>query len=258
MHAAVLMALATAFFAMMGVTVKLALAAYGTGEIVFYRGLIGALMVAGWARWQSCSRRTEVPAMHFWRSATGVFALLLWFNAISALPLATAITLNYLSSVWMALFLLGGAVLLGAQRLDDQLMATVILGFIGVVLVLQPSLAPQQLWGGLTGLLSGMLAALAYLQVTALGRDGEPKPRIVFYFSASSLQPAARAGDCNGNRRPAPAHRRRIGPVAGHQGAGHDGPVADDTGPRDGSHIDQRQPAVPGHRVCVWLWRRAV
>ena len=187
MHAAVLMALATALFATMGVTVKLASAAYGTGEIVFYRGLIGALMVAGWARWQGCSLRTAVPAMHFWRSATGVFALLLWFHAISALPLATAITLNYLSSVWMALFLLGGAVLLGAQRLDGRLVATVILGFLGVVLVLQPSLAPQQLWGGLTGLLSGMLAALAYLQVTALGRAGEPEPRIVFYFSLCSL-----------------------------------------------------------------------
>ncbi len=187
MHAAVLMTLATALFATMGVTVKLASAAYGTGEIVFYRGLIGALLMTGWARWQGCSLRTEVPAMHFWRSATGVFALLLWFHAISVLPLATAITLNYLSSVWMALFLLGGAVLLGAQRLDGRLVVTVMLGFVGVVLVLQPSLAPQQLWGGLTGLLSGMLAALAYLQVTALGRVGEPETRIVFYFSLCSL-----------------------------------------------------------------------
>lgn len=45
MHAAILMALATALFASMGVTVKLASAAYGTGEIAFYRGLIGALLI---------------------------------------------------------------------------------------------------------------------------------------------------------------------------------------------------------------------
>jgi S-adenosylmethionine uptake transporter len=31
--------------------------------------------------------------------------------------------------------------------------------------------------------MSGVLAALAYLQVTALGRTGEPDYRIVFYFS---------------------------------------------------------------------------
>ena len=32
-----------------------------------------------------------------------------------------------------------------------------------------------------------MIAALAYLQVTALGRAGEPDYRIVFYFSAGGV-----------------------------------------------------------------------
>ena len=52
--------------------------------------------------------------MHFWRSLSGVIALSLWFYSIGKLPLATAMTLNYMSSVWMALFLIGGAVLMGA------------------------------------------------------------------------------------------------------------------------------------------------
>jgi drug/metabolite transporter (DMT)-like permease len=33
------------------------------------------------------------------------------------------------------------------------------------------------------GLCSGILAAIAYVQVTALGRAGEPEVRVVFYFS---------------------------------------------------------------------------
>ena len=45
----------------------------------------------------------------------------------------------------------------------------------------------DRLWPGLVGLLSGMLAALAYLQVTALGRAGEPEYRVVFYFSLGSV-----------------------------------------------------------------------
>lgn len=183
MQAAVMMVVATWLFAMMGVSVKYASALYGTGEIVFYRGLVGALLMLGWARWQRVGLRTAVPGMHFWRSASGVSALMLWFFAIGSLPLATAVTLNYMSSVWMALFLLGGAVLMGASRVDGRLVATVMLGFAGVVLVLRPTLGQDQLWGGLTGLLSGMLSATAYLQVTALGRAGEPEPRIVFYFS---------------------------------------------------------------------------
>ncbi len=37
------------------------------------------------------------------------------------------------------------------------------------------------------GLLSGMISATAYLQVTALGRAGEPEYRIVFYFSVGGI-----------------------------------------------------------------------
>ena len=46
-----------------------------------------------------------------------------------------------------------------------------LVGFAGVALVLRPTVERDQLWHGLAGLLSGVLAALAYLQVTALGRS---------------------------------------------------------------------------------------
>ena len=48
-------------------------------------------------------------------------------------------------------------------------------------------IAQEQLWHGLVGLGSGLIAAMAYLQVTALGRAGEPGERVVFYFSVCSL-----------------------------------------------------------------------
>lgn len=193
MSASVLMFLASFLFATMGVCVKLASAHYAPGEIVFYRGLFGALSIAGLTRWHGGSLRTTIPAMHFWRSLSGVCALMLWFYSIGELPLATAITLNYMSSVWMALFLIGGAVMLGgagpasALRVDGRLIGTVLLGFAGVAMVLRPTMEHDQLWPGLIGLLSGMLAAMAYLQVTALGRAGEPEYRVVFYFSIGSM-----------------------------------------------------------------------
>ncbi len=185
------MVCASLLFAVMGVCVKFASAQYGAGEMVFYRSLVGALFIFGLTRFRSVSLVTTVPAMHFWRSASGVLSLMLWFYAIGGLPLATAMTLNYMSSVWMALFLIGGGVLVGAARVDGRLVAAVLLGFAGVALVLRPSVDQQQLWHGLTGLLSGMGAALAYLQVTALGRAGEPEERIVFYFSIGGLAAGA-------------------------------------------------------------------
>lgn len=191
MPASLLMVLATLLFATMGVCVKLASDEYGAGEIVFYRGLVGVLILIGMSRWQGQSLRTAVPGMHFWRSLSGVLALSLWFYSIGKLPLATAMTLNYMSSVWMALFLIGGGVLMGSARLDPRLVAAVLLGFCGVALVLRPTMDEQQLWYGLAGLLSGMLSALAYLQVTSLGRAGEPEYRIVFYFSLGGIAAGA-------------------------------------------------------------------
>ena len=182
-----LIVVASFLFATMGVCVKLASSEYASGEIVFYRGLTGALMMLALTRWRGGSLRTGVASMHFWRCVSGVTALSLWFYSIGNLPLATAMTLNYMSSVWMALFLVGGAVALGSARVDGRLIATVLLGFAGVALILRPTIAQQQLWYGLMGLLSGIIAATAYLQVTALGRVGEPEYRIVFYFSIGSI-----------------------------------------------------------------------
>jgi S-adenosylmethionine uptake transporter len=178
---------ASLLFAVMGVCVKFASAQYSAGEIVFYRSLVGMVFIFGLASVRNQTLATTVPAMHFWRSASGVVSLVLWFHAIGGLPLATAMTLNYMSSVWMALFLIGGSVLVGAGRVDGRLVAAVLAGFAGVALVLRPTVDQQQLWHGLSGLLSGMLAALAYLQVTALGRAGEPEHRIVFYFCCGGV-----------------------------------------------------------------------
>jgi len=187
MSAPVLMLSASFLFATMGMCVKLASAQYAPGEIVFYRSLVGALVIAGVAAARGGTLRTTVPGMHFWRSASGVASLCLWFYAVSGLPLATAVTLNYMSSVWMALFLLGGAIMVGSQRIDGRLVATVLTGFAGVALVLRPTIEHEQLWHGLMGLMSGMLAAMAYLQVSSLGRAGEPEYRVVYYFSLGGV-----------------------------------------------------------------------
>ena len=125
------MVLATLLFAIMGVAVKFASAHYSAGELVFYRSAIGAVAIGAYMRSRAMPLATPVPGMHFWRSATGVSALALWFHAIAGLPLGTAMALNYMSSVWMALFLLGGAVWLGASRVDSRLIAAVLVGFAG-------------------------------------------------------------------------------------------------------------------------------
>ena len=67
---------------------------------------------------------------------------------IGNLPLATAMTSELHVLVWMALFLVGGAIMLGGQRVDGRLIATILAGFAGVALILRPTIGRDRLWRG--------------------------------------------------------------------------------------------------------------
>lgn len=175
-------------FSLMGVGVKLASELYTTGEIVFYRSLIGVTIMWIMLSSQGISVRTPHMVTHIKRSIFGVTALLLWFTSITLLPLATAMTLNYMSPVWIALILGASAALAGmAGAADKKLIGAILLSFAGVICLLQPSVGKDQLAGGMIGLVSGVFTALAYVEVRQLGQLGEPEGRIVFYFSAVGL-----------------------------------------------------------------------
>jgi S-adenosylmethionine uptake transporter len=180
------MVLGAFFFATMAVGIKVASGSFHTFELVFYRGVVSVIFIALVLRSRGIRFKTTVPMMHAWRSVVGVLSLSAWFYAIAHLPLATAMTLNYMSGVWVAAFVVGGAVMYGKTDGQGPLMATVLASFVGVVMLLRPTLEQNQLFAGLIGLLSGMSSALAYLQVTALGRIGEPEGRTVFYFAIGS------------------------------------------------------------------------
>jgi S-adenosylmethionine uptake transporter len=187
------MLLASFFFAAMGACVKIASAWFNAAELVCYRGILGMLMFWMFARWQKIPLRTPHLAMHGWRSLVGVLSLWAWFYSLAGLPLATAMTLNYMSSIWIAAFLIGGAMLnAGPMRSDSPpsrqgpLVATVAAGFAGVLLMLRPTIEQNQVFAGLVGLLSGLTAAFAYMQVMSLARLGEPATRTVFYFAVGS------------------------------------------------------------------------
>jgi len=191
------MVLGAFLFATMSVVVKVASAWFNSGEMVLGRGLIGIVFLWLLARNRGVSLATKYPGMHAWRSTIGVVSLGAWFYAIAHMPLATAVTLNYMSSVWVAAFLVGGALLawvpvpgrdgrVERPPLQGTLAMTVLAGFVGVVLMLKPTVNGNEGFAGLLGLLSGLTAAFAYMQVVALSRIGEPELRTVFYFAVGS------------------------------------------------------------------------
>ena len=173
---------ASFLFACMGVCVKFAAEFFSTAEIVFYRSLIALLMMVVLVRARAIPIATPHWRFQLWRSASGFVSLMLYFYALSMLPLATAVTLAYTSPLFLTLYLWW----LKNERLRPAMFGALGLGFVGVVLLLRPTFHAEQLLGGLIGLGSGMMAGLAYYNVKELGERGEVEERTVFYFSLLS------------------------------------------------------------------------
>lgn len=175
------MVLASLLFACMGVCVKLAAATHSAIEIVFYRSFLSLILMFALVKLRGVPLGTPHWRWQVSRGALGFSALCTYFWAITLLPLATAVTLNYTSAIFLAIYLA-----LSGMRLTAGILGALALGLAGVGLLLKPTLNADQLVGGLIGLASGVLAGMAYFSVRELGSRGEPETRTVFYFSLVS------------------------------------------------------------------------
>lgn len=104
--------------------------------------------------------------------------MLLYFTAIPRLPLATAVTLSNTSALFMAIFLSF------KRRPPLRALLALSAGFVGVALVLRPTIGAEQWLWGLVGLASGLTACIAQLKLHELGRAREPEWRTVFFHSS--------------------------------------------------------------------------
>ncbi|ACT48278.1 DMT family transporter [Methylotenera mobilis] len=169
-------------FAIMGALVKLGAQKFSSAELVFYRSLFGLVFIGLFIVHHKLPLATPVMRKQMSRAAVGFTALILFFYAIAHLPLATAITLNYTSPLFLALL----TPLLLNEKPKRILLIALAIGFAGVSLLLKPTISQSQWLAGSLGLLSGIGAALAYIHVKQLGQANEPDWRTVFYFTLVS------------------------------------------------------------------------
>jgi len=176
------MLVAAAGFATMGALVKVGAQKFGNAELVFYRSVFGLIVIYLVIWQQKLPLKSPVLGKQVSRALVGLISLVLFFYAIARLPLASAITLNYTSALFLAAF----TPFMLHEKPKKILFGTVLLGFVGVVLLLQPSFSRQNALAGLVGLLSGFGAAIAYMHVKQLGKLNEPDWRTVYYFTLIS------------------------------------------------------------------------
>jgi S-adenosylmethionine uptake transporter len=168
-------------FSVMGALVKSVGHRFSGFELLAWRGLVGMVVLGGWIIHKRLSLLTERPGAHLSRSLVGTLSILCFFYSLVHLPLATSLTLNYSSPLFMAAFLVATGALAGSRRW--LFLLPILGGFAGVLLMMQPTIERQDIGGLAAGLFGGATGATAYLLVKSLGRSGEPEWRVVFYFS---------------------------------------------------------------------------
>ena len=169
-------------FAIMGALVKVGAQKFSAAELVFYRSLFGLLSIWLFIFTRKLPLATPHIGKQMSRALLGFASLVLFFYAIAHLPLATAITLNYTSPLFLALFM----PFFLHEKPRKILLFALAIGFIGISVLLKPTINHDSWFAGLMGLLSGIGAALAYVHVKQLGQVSEPDWRTVYYFTLVS------------------------------------------------------------------------
>jgi drug/metabolite transporter (DMT)-like permease len=152
-------------------------------EIVFLRSAVAIAVVvpAALTRAQRQGLRTERLGFIALRGAIVYAAMLGYFWAIAHIPLADAVSLQFLIPLFT---LVGAAIFLGEKVGVRRAVATAI-GFAGALIILRPGFAEVGL-PAIAVLVSAALYAQNWLMIKSLTRTDSPKA-IVFYINVVVL-----------------------------------------------------------------------
>ncbi len=158
-------------FSAMGVFVKLGSDTLSTAELMFYRAsiaLLVLLVVIVIPGRRSLKISAPVLRLYMGRSICGAISMMMGTYAMAHLPLPTAVTLQNTTP----LFLMVLIALLHRLLPGPAQAASIALGFLGVILLLQPTLSSDLLFPSSMGLLSGLFSAGSMFNIRELGKAG--------------------------------------------------------------------------------------
>lgn len=155
-------------------------------EALFWRQLAGLPVVVLWL-WSLGKLgdiHTRNPLAHGLRGILGLTSMALNFAAMILLPMAEATTISFATPVFATML----AALLLAEPTGRYRWGAVALGFVGVLLAVQPNAVAMHGAGPWVALAGALLTACVLIQIRRMSR-AESAGAIVFWFSLSTLVP---------------------------------------------------------------------
>lgn len=129
-------------------------------EIVFYRNLIGVLIVLYSFKKFSVSIDTSKLHLLILRGVFGALAMVLFFYTIATIPLGEAVVLNKTSPFFVTIL----AYYLMKESITLRIFFALIIGFIGIIFIMKPfgvEISIEHIFG----VLGGFFAACAYATI---------------------------------------------------------------------------------------------
>jgi drug/metabolite transporter (DMT)-like permease len=172
--------LIVAAFACVAVMSALGKAAVGisAGMLVFFQSAISLCLLAPWAMHRKPSTlRTSRLGLHAVRAGAGLLSQGLMFVAVKKMPLADAVLLSNSAPLFIPLV----TRIWLKEPLRGVVGVSLLLGFVGVILILRPSRALLENPVAFIAITGALFSALALVSVNQLATT-EPGWRILFYY----------------------------------------------------------------------------
>lgn len=184
-HGILFMLLAAAGFSLMGAFAKLLRDDFNAGQLVFWRNIMGLLVIVpGLVLRPVVKKAGGKTRWLVFRGFMGTVALYALLYCVIKMPLGTAMTYNLTSTIWIALF----SFFVFKEYTGNQVLLAIAIGFIGMLLVYQPSMhLPMQYH--IAGLVSGISSAIAYLTVGRLNKYYEARVIVLAFLLGGIMMP---------------------------------------------------------------------
>ena len=171
------MLLAALGFSVMGGSAKALKESFTAGQLVFYRNLVGLMvLVPGLLVKPPVQKGGQLPRLVF-RGLMGTLALYTLLFCILHLPLGTAMSYNLTSALFIAIF----SFFLFGEYHGKRVLLAVLLGFAGMLLIYKPVMHFPWYYH-ITGLMSGIISAIAYITLGRLAAYYDPRVIVLSFL----------------------------------------------------------------------------
>lgn len=155
-------------------------------EIVFYRNLIGVLIVLYSFKKFSVSIDTSKLHLLILRGVFGALAMVLFFYTIATIPLGEAVVLNKTSPFFVTIL----AYYLMKESITLRIFFALIIGFIGIIFIMKPfgvEISIEHIFG----VLGGFFAACAYATIKKIKDIYDARVIMLSFMGIGVLIPLA-------------------------------------------------------------------